>query len=295
MRPFTCICMLMAAGSGLFLYQTKHRSQLLDREIAHTYKQIDQTRERITALRGEWALLGEPEQLGKLAQQHTGLKTLSPTQFVAMADLGARLPAPLPPGAMPPSADDAVVEPATTPAPVIVPPAPVPVPIAARPIAVTPPRSVAERAPEKAQERASEKPVQFAALPQPALPVPAPSRPVPRPAAPAPAAAAAAVTAPSRQPSVPAPVLPPAAIAAPRFAAPVVAVSANPMPPARAQNVDAEPRPARTSPMIVPASLPPQSAPSGYISPAGGGYGSALGAAARVSLPAPVPFGAGQR
>ena len=24
-RPFTCICMLLAGGSGLYLYQSKHR------------------------------------------------------------------------------------------------------------------------------------------------------------------------------------------------------------------------------------------------------------------------------
>ncbi len=294
MRPLTCICMLMAAGSGLYLYQTKHRSQLLDREIAHTYKQIDQTRERITALRGEWALLGEPEQLGKLAQQHTGLKTLSPTQFVALADLGARLPAPLPPGAMPPPADDAVVDPGFAPAPAILAPAPIAVPIAAKPIAATPPRAVAEKA--------AEKPLQLASLPQPALPVAPPNRPIPRPAA-APPVTVAAVPPPPvpvtvlRQPATPAPVPPPAATSAPRFAAPVVAVSASPMPPARPQGGDGEFRsaaPPRPSPMIMSASLPQPSAPAGYNGPAGG-IGSALGAAARVSLPAPVPFGAGQR
>ena len=33
-RPFTCICLLAAASSGLYLYQTKHRAQVLDRDIA---------------------------------------------------------------------------------------------------------------------------------------------------------------------------------------------------------------------------------------------------------------------
>ena len=35
-RPLTLICMLLACGSGLYLYQTKHRVQMLDREIAQT-------------------------------------------------------------------------------------------------------------------------------------------------------------------------------------------------------------------------------------------------------------------
>ena len=99
-RPISVVCMLMAGGSGLYLYQTKHRALLLDREITHTVKQTEVARERITALRAEWALLNEPERLSELNAHHLGLRTLSPAQFVALSDLAARLPAPLPPGAV---------------------------------------------------------------------------------------------------------------------------------------------------------------------------------------------------
>ncbi len=99
-RPITIVTMLMAGGSGLYLYQTKHRALLLDREITHTIKQTEVARERITALRAEWALLNEPERLAELNTQHLGLRTLSPSQFVALSDLAARLPAPLPPGSV---------------------------------------------------------------------------------------------------------------------------------------------------------------------------------------------------
>ena len=99
-RPFTCVCMLLAGGAGLYLYQTKHRALLLDREIAHTARQTDAARERITGLRAEWALLNEPERLAELQAQHLGLRPLAPTQFVALADLAARLPAPLPAGSV---------------------------------------------------------------------------------------------------------------------------------------------------------------------------------------------------
>ncbi len=99
-RPLTCVCMLLAGGSGLYLYQTKHRALLLDREIAHTVKQTEAAHERITALRAEWALLNEPERLAELNTQHLGLRSLAPTQFVALADLPSRLPAPLPPGSV---------------------------------------------------------------------------------------------------------------------------------------------------------------------------------------------------
>ena len=35
-RPVTCVCFLLACGSGLYLYQSKHRVQVLDREIEKT-------------------------------------------------------------------------------------------------------------------------------------------------------------------------------------------------------------------------------------------------------------------
>ncbi len=94
MRPFTCLCMLAAAGAGLYLYQEKYRAQLLDREIASVIKQIDKTHERTNLLKAEWSLLNDPERLSSLAAQHLTLQPLAPTQFAALADLGSRLPAP---------------------------------------------------------------------------------------------------------------------------------------------------------------------------------------------------------
>ena len=132
-RPFTCVCMLLAGGSGLYLYQTKHRALLLDREIAHTIKQTEATRERITALRAEWALLNEPERLAELQAQHLGLKPLAPTQFVTLADLPARLPAPLPAGSVVlPEPEEVAAVPAPEPVrtAAIVRPGPVAAPIA---------------------------------------------------------------------------------------------------------------------------------------------------------------------
>ena len=32
-RPVTCVCFLLACGSGLYVYQSKHRVQLIDRDI----------------------------------------------------------------------------------------------------------------------------------------------------------------------------------------------------------------------------------------------------------------------
>ena len=93
MRPFTLVCMLSAFGAGLYLYQSKHQAQMLDREIGRTIKQTEATRDRTGMLRAEWALLNEPDRLAELARAHTSLQTLKPTQFVALNELAARLPA----------------------------------------------------------------------------------------------------------------------------------------------------------------------------------------------------------
>ena len=160
-RPFTCVCMILAAGSGLYVYQTKHRSQMLDREIARTLRAIDTTRERTGVLRGEWALLNEPERLAELSRNHLALQTLAPTQFVSLADLGARLPAPLPAGSVTMPPDDAPPE--------------RPVPIAQAPIRpLSPPAALA--APSAPAQVASALPP---APPKPAKPVVVAAKPPP--------------------------------------------------------------------------------------------------------------------
>lgn len=141
-RPLTCVCMLLACASGLYLYQSKHRAQMLDREISRTMKLTEAARDRTGVLRGEWALLNEPERLAALSQTHLGLKTLIPAQFVTVADLSDRLPSPVAPGT--------VVAAPEEPEPVIPTPGPAARPAvkAASPImAAAPTQSAAPRAP----------------------------------------------------------------------------------------------------------------------------------------------------
>jgi hypothetical protein len=127
-RPLTCLTLLAAAGAGLYLYQTKHQAQLLDREINHVMHATDQTRERTNMLRAEWAALNEPERLATLAAQHLSLQTVAPAQFTQLADLGSRLPPVGPPPQAPaaapmddPPAPVADAEPVPQPSPVRVP------------------------------------------------------------------------------------------------------------------------------------------------------------------------------
>jgi len=90
----TCVSVLLAFGSGLYLYQTKHQAQVLDRQIEHTVKTITQTRAQTRELTASWTLLGSPDRLQDLSDQFLGIKPVLPSQFVAMADLDTRLPAP---------------------------------------------------------------------------------------------------------------------------------------------------------------------------------------------------------
>ncbi len=137
-RPFTCLCMMLAAGSGLYLYQEKHRSQLLDQDIAKVLNAADANRDRMRVLRAEYQLLQDPTRLGELAAQHLALAKTDPKQFVTWATLEKTLPVVIAP---PPEAERpaAIVE---TPMAALGPPAPppsfnlAPAPIAAAPVAI---------------------------------------------------------------------------------------------------------------------------------------------------------------
>jgi hypothetical protein len=92
-RPFTLICALLAAGSGLYLYDTKHKAQLLDRKIRHVQEITAATREHGGVLRAEYALLNDPQRLAELASTHLpALRSTLPAQWSTMAELGKRLP-----------------------------------------------------------------------------------------------------------------------------------------------------------------------------------------------------------
>ncbi len=92
-RPFTLLCLLLAAGSGVYLYQVKQRTRLLDRQILQVVRQDETARQRIGILKAEWMLLNQPDRLADLAERYLALKPVAPTQFVTEADLDRRLAA----------------------------------------------------------------------------------------------------------------------------------------------------------------------------------------------------------
>ena len=297
-RPVTAICMLAAGASGLYLYQTKHRAVMLDRQIMSVLKQTEATRERIGVMRAEWALLNEPERLAELSGKHLGLRTLAPTQFASIADLGSRLPPPVAPGTPPPSEEEPQ-QPAG-PAPAAVPPAVAPIAAAPAAAAVTAPAPRAAARPSPVQASAPVQPVQAASS--------APARPPAAPRLPRTEARDEASATP--KPLQAAPPHNPASSA--RAMAPVVSVAAAPILVPRAsvpgigEAVATRAAAAPRTPVAQPAWAPgpaPTPAPQGYTaqyapaqySPVQSALGQSALGGPRPSLPPPVPYGAQPR
>ncbi|MFL5256451.1 MAG: hypothetical protein ACJ8AI_26845 [Rhodopila sp.] len=93
-RPITIATFLMACGSGLYLYQSKHEVQLLDRTIERTVHDTATLREQSKLLVAEWTMLNDPERLRQLSDTYLNLRSIAPTQFTSLTDLDSRLPAP---------------------------------------------------------------------------------------------------------------------------------------------------------------------------------------------------------
>ena len=97
-RPFTCLTVLLAASSGLYLYSEKHKTTLLDGRIRAVVADTDRIEDRTSMLRAEWALLNQPDRLQALAARFLPqLQPMAPTQFVPVAELDRHLPAEGPP------------------------------------------------------------------------------------------------------------------------------------------------------------------------------------------------------
>src|ERR1700690_1893125 len=94
-RPITIVSFLLACGSGLYPYQSKHEVQLLDRTIERTVHETNALREQSRLLAAEWTMLNDPERLRQFSDTYLSLKTITPSQFTSLADLDSRLPSPV--------------------------------------------------------------------------------------------------------------------------------------------------------------------------------------------------------
>jgi len=120
-RPFTLITAMLFVLSGAYLFAVKHRSQMLDGQIAQTTQATRLDEQRIMVLQAQWALEVDPSRLAQLSIEFTNLQPMKPSQLVTLAALDAVLP---PPGSAPPVANAPAAVPAlssTAPPP---PPAP---------------------------------------------------------------------------------------------------------------------------------------------------------------------------
>lgn len=165
-RPFTCCCAVLAIASGFFLYAKKHQTTLLDQRIAGIVHETEHVRAQTAMLRTEWTLENQPERLTSLAAHHTAyLRIMEPTQFVRMADLSSRLPAPVKENAAPVAPLALAEAPASPQRGVTITPAPVPV---AAPVATTAQRMQPEHVSIASNANAVATPV---TRPQPERPV----------------------------------------------------------------------------------------------------------------------------
>lgn len=94
-RPFTCLCLAAAFGSGLYLYSEKHQAEMLDKKIGAVVRDTEAAHARIAELQTEWATLNDPGRLQEISSKYLPqLQPLAPAQFVQLSDLPARLPPP---------------------------------------------------------------------------------------------------------------------------------------------------------------------------------------------------------
>jgi hypothetical protein len=181
-RPFTLITMLLAAGSGAYLFGVKHRAQSLDNQLSAVNQAAQLDAQRITVLQAQWALETDPTRLSALARQFSKLQPMKPAQLVTLAALRMVLPpaVSLPAGSL--TAASPAVEPpqlASSQSFSAAASSPALVNLAAAPAAVKPPVIAAANAAPAPETMASPaiEPVAQAGSIAPALPLPPPLAP----------------------------------------------------------------------------------------------------------------------
>ncbi len=91
-RPFTLLCFLTAAGFGWNLYQVKHATAQLDRELASVADQIKAVQKQKETLESVWGTLNDLPRLRQLSQQLLPMETSQTPQNRSFAELDRRLP-----------------------------------------------------------------------------------------------------------------------------------------------------------------------------------------------------------
>lgn len=89
----TFLCMMLAIGSGYFLYTKKHETSIINDKIKQTIQEINQTKEMTARLRTKWVLENQPNRLKRLTKIFIPyLKNTKTEQYVSIRELKNRLP-----------------------------------------------------------------------------------------------------------------------------------------------------------------------------------------------------------
>jgi hypothetical protein len=98
MRLLHLIVVASLVIAAVHVYKIKFESTLQAERVAKLGVEIRRERDRIAALRAEWAQLDNPIRIQALAQRHLALKPIDPAQIESLDHLPERPePAPTPP------------------------------------------------------------------------------------------------------------------------------------------------------------------------------------------------------
>jgi cell division protein FtsL len=93
MRLLHLIVVASLVAAAIHVYKIKFESTVQAERVAKLGAEIRRERDRIAALRAEWAQLDNPARIQALARRHLALKPIDPTQIEAIDHLPER-PAP---------------------------------------------------------------------------------------------------------------------------------------------------------------------------------------------------------
>jgi cell division protein FtsL len=91
MRFLHLIVVASLVAAAIHVYKIKFESTLQAERVAKLGAEIRRERDRITALRAEWAQLDNPARIQALAQRHLRLRPIDPTQIEALDHLPERV------------------------------------------------------------------------------------------------------------------------------------------------------------------------------------------------------------
>lgn len=93
MRLLHLIVVASLVAAAIHVYKIKFESTVQAERVAKLGAEIRRERDRIAALRAEWAQLDNPARIQALAQRHLALKPIDPSQIEPLDHLPER-PAP---------------------------------------------------------------------------------------------------------------------------------------------------------------------------------------------------------